>query len=113
MVIFENKYLDNMKKTLLITSFVIIAAASFVGFRQLASPSAAIADQESGLFIFHKCKPASEYKYLGTVKTKGMVPDKEFETILGILIKRAKEEFPSGNGLIMRDWDADVVEIPQ
>jgi hypothetical protein len=81
-----------------------------VGFKSSQDPAEAIAESEAGLLIFHKCKPKMEYEYLGTVKPSFVVPSKEFETILRILIKRAKEDYPNAAGLIVREWDADVIK---
>lgn len=100
-----------MKKTFTVLVTLAILGGTLVAFKAPSDPAAAIVDQQAGLYIFHKSKPAGESKYLGTVKCGGVVPAKDFETILGILIKRAKQDFPEGNALIVHEWDADVIKL--
>lgn len=100
-----------MKKVIL---FTFVASAIFlVGFRYLSNLGAATVDQEQGLYVFHKSKPASEYEYLGTVKTPGVVPNYKFETISDILIKRAKDNYPTANGIIIKEYEADVIRLKE
>ena len=99
-----------MKKSVFLFLFVAIAAMSF-GFAIVTSKGAAEVEQEQGLYLFIKSKPTTEYEFLGTVKTGAVVPNYKFETILDILLKRAKKDYPAGEAIIMRDYEADVIKF--
>ena len=101
-----------MKKTLIIV-LLAATALTFVGFRALTDHAAATVESQQGLLIFHMSKPAQEFEFLGTVKTPGIITNTKFETILDILLKRAKKEYPYGQGIIMRDFEADVIKFKE
>lgn len=100
-------------KKLLFSLLVVLSALTFVGFKAISNHASATVDSEQGLFLFVKSKPTEEYDFLGTVKTGAVIPNYKFETILDILIKRAKKDFPAGDGLIMRDYEADVIQFKE
>lgn len=92
----------------------LIAAGLFssLAFTPLLNLNEATVEQMQGLFIFHLSKPTAEYDYLGSVKPGAVVPSKEFSVLLKIMIKRAKEDFPLANGLIVHeDYTADAITL--
>jgi hypothetical protein len=98
-----------MKK--LVIPVILLLGLAFVGFKTLSDHSQATVDSEEGLLLFVKSKPTQEHDFLGTVQTGAVVPNYKFETILEILIKRAKKEYPDGQGLIVRGYEADVIKF--
>ena len=98
---FEKKI--TMKK-IIIGSLIGISLTSLVAFTVANyEPKKATGEVEQmeGLYIFTDSKPVLEYEYLGTVKaTFGM--DSQYQGVRDKLIKKAKKDFPSADGLIMQ-----------
>lgn len=99
-----------MKKVSIAILFLFLAL-TFVGFKAISNHSSATVDSEQGFYLFIKSKPTEEFEFLGTVTTGAVVPNYKFNTILDILLKRARKDFPDGDGLIVRDFEADVIKF--
>jgi len=95
-----------------VVALSIIAVATF-GFKALSQIGLAEVDQREGLHVFLLSKPVSKYDYLGTVKLPPIVPNNNMETLVGILIKRVKADYPTANGIIINDWKGDAIKIAE
>jgi hypothetical protein len=91
-----------MKSVLPIVS--ILALAALLAFRastyvpQLATAEVA---QKDGFYIFSDCKPVMPHDTLGTVEL-GFVSGTQYESIKNNLIKKGRQQYPTGNGLILQ-----------
>lgn len=93
---------------------IILGTAMCYSFSHVQNiePASATVEQEQGLYIFTHCKPVAAYDYIGTVKIKVTMsgsPDELFSKA----IKKAKKEFPTGDGIIFNaELDkADVIKF--
>lgn len=93
----------------------ILVLVVFASWKITTDKSAAKARQVEGLYIFSDCQPAGDYEVLGTVKRTGAVSFKsaQYESVRDILIKRAKQDYPMGEGLILdlRDGGTDKADV--
>lgn len=89
-------------------SFTALISAGVAEYA--VSKKTAEVNQESGLYIYTDCKPVKEYEYLGTVKVitfQGI-----YKEAIPLLIKKAKKEYPSAEGIIYIDSEkADVIKF--
>jgi len=106
-------------------SFLIIAALALITLVSANLPgdtdkSLGKVNQQQGYYLFTDCTPTAEYEYLGSVKNKiGMaelgVGNDDYETVKNRLIKKAKKDFPDGNGIIFNlakeNGEADVIKF--
>ncbi|MEO5681447.1 MAG: hypothetical protein ABIQ88_02335 [Chitinophagaceae bacterium] len=91
------------------------------GITQTIKSSAADVNQYQGVYIFTDCKPAREYKYLGSVKPKGRGWDlldansNQYTELRDRLIKAAKKQYPDCDGLILdlKDKAENVADAVQ
>ncbi len=92
-----------MKKIILgiIIGFSLTALVAFTAVIYEPKKATGEVEQMQGLYIFTDSKPVLEYEYLGTVTaTFGM--DSQYQGVRDKLIKKAKKDFPSADGLIMQ-----------
>lgn len=107
-----------MKKRSII-HFLPVALLLFTASLRLPtefSPAHAVVNQEQGLYIFVDSKPASEYEYLGTVKSNGLLGGPQYADVKKRLIAKVKKEYPKANGIILNfnnggSDSADAIEI--
>lgn len=68
----------------------------------LADNSLATVNQLQGLWVFTDCKPVAEYKYLGSVKTSGVISigSAQYQPVRDRLIKKLRHDYPDANGVI-------------
>jgi len=87
-----------MKKV--ISAILIFCAVGF-SVKHNSDKATATVNQVQGVYIFIDSKPISEYEYLGTVSTKGMVTSNpQYIVIRDKLISRIKKDWPSADGVI-------------
>lgn len=75
-------------------------------------------NQVQGFYIFVDSKPVQEYEYLGTVKSGLTFSSGQYQSIRDILVKKARKEYPLGNGIIFHFHDggtdkADIVKFKE
>lgn len=64
--------------------------------------STAEVEQLQGIYVFSDSKPVSEFQYLGTVKTTFFkLGSKEYQGIRNAMIRKAKEDYPTCDGIII------------
>jgi hypothetical protein len=91
----------------LVIGFAILSFTSPVNSKMEIKKASAEANQYQGVYVFTDSKPVSEYKYLGSVKPKGRGLDLiggntgSYSDIRDRLIKAAKKNYPSADGLIL------------
>ena len=85
--------------------FAILILALLASFTNIvtyeAKKSTADVEQFQGLYVFTNSKPVMEYDYLGTVKSTGMFQDANYVSVRDRLVKRAKKDFPTADGIIL------------
>lgn len=83
------------------TFFAGLLLASTLAFTAIYEPSKATAevDRIEGLYIFTNSLPVKEYEVLGTAKVT-FAGSGQYTAVREKLIKKAKKEYPEGNGLI-------------
>ncbi len=92
---------------------------SLVAFKSLSNKNLAEVNQVQGFFLFVDSKPVQEYEYLGTVKvTAWNVSSEQYQGVRDGLIKRARKEFPNGDGMIFNfnnggTDQADVIKFKE
>ena len=106
--------------------FTIIAVLSLITLISANLPGdvsngMAKVNQQQGVYLFADCTPVADYEYLGTVKNKvgmselGLGGNDDYETVKKRLIKKAKKEYPEGNGIIFdfskAKGQADVIKF--
>lgn len=64
-------------------------------------PGAAMVEAVDNVDVYHYSKPSARYEVLGTVKLPGIVSSERADKCLETLLKRAKKDFPSVQGLIV------------
>ncbi len=94
-----------------LTSLLALTVASYE-----PRSSTAEVDQIQGYCIFINAKPVKEYKYIGTVKSVMTLGSGQFQDVRDKLIRKAKKEYPEGDGLIFNFHDGgtdkcDVIKI--
>ncbi len=94
-----------------LTSLLALTVASYE-----PRNSTAEVDQIQGYCIFINAKPVKEYKYIGTVKSVMTLGSGQFQDVRDKLIRKAKKEYPEGDGLIFNFHDGgtdkcDVIKI--
>lgn len=98
-----------------IVALVAMVTCLYIAWKGPTDKSQARARQVQGLYIFTDCTPAGEYEVLGTIKRSGATSFKssQYESVRDILIDRAKEAYPAGEGLIMdlRTGGTDKAEV--
>lgn len=75
-------------------------------------------EQIQGFYVFIDSKPVQEYEYLGTVKSSMNLISSQYQSIRDALIKKARKEHPSGNGIIFHFSNggtdkADVIKFKE
>ena len=101
-----------MKKTFLI---IVIAACTVALTMPPVNKFESKAEEQNNILIFAYSKPVNQYNVLGVVKIKGIVISEKAPDVLEKLIKKAKSEFPSGEGIIINsEFDkAEVIKFNQ
>ena len=108
-----------MKKLLTIISAIALITLVSANLPGDIDKSMAKVNQTQGYYLFVDSTPVAEYEYLGTVKNKVGLSDLEgsddFIKVKKRLIKKAKKDFPEGNGLIFNientRGEADVIKF--
>ena len=105
------RVLSTFSVTLLIATVTLIA----VSWKGTTDKAAASARKIQGLYIFSDCTPVSDYQVLGTVSRNPAISFKssQYENIRDMLIKKAKDQYPMGEGLILdlRDGGTDKADV--
>lgn len=94
----------------LLWSGVQIGFIFFTAFKTPKNEISAKVEINQGYFIFHYCKPAEDYLYLGTEKIKISWSGKPAE-MLEIMIKKARKNYPESNGIIFTGQEMDQAQI--
>lgn len=89
-------YLTGLACGISLTALLAFTHAGFV-----PSPSTAQVKQMDGLYIFTDAEPVLPHDSLGMVEL-GFVTGTQYESIRSNLIKRAKDQFPEAQGLVMQ-----------
>lgn len=93
----------------------MIVCLAFVAWKTTTDKTAARARNVQGLYIFTDCQPVGEYEVLGTVTFAGTMRmgSTQYEAIRDKLIKRAKEDYPMGEGLVLdlRSGGTDKADV--
>jgi hypothetical protein len=101
-----------MKKS--ITPFLVgISVALLFAFAPKSmndSKGMALVDQEQGLYIFIRSKPAGDYKFLGKVNMPEIVWNGKPKEMMNIAVRRSRKQFPEANGIIFQSESFDKVE---
>ena len=87
----------------LIGFFIGISLSILLAFKvSNFSPNASTAEVNKieGYYIFTDSKPVMPYDSIGALEI-GFINDTQYESIRGNLIKKAKNKYPSADGLIM------------
>jgi hypothetical protein len=106
-----------MKKNLIIFSLIgtILLTLTSAAFKlSEINKTAATVEQNQNISIFSYSKPIAKYDIIGSVKVPTICSDKAGDR-LEILIKRAKKEFPSAEGLIINGFFgvAEVIKFKE
>ena len=90
-----------MRKIILGASigFCLSGLFAFTIMNYESKKSTSEVDQIQGFYIFAKSKPVKDFEYLGTVKGP-MIGNHEFDSLVELMIKNAKKEFPEANALV-------------
>ena len=78
---------------------MFLVAFTFINYEP--KKATAEVEQMQGLYIFTDSKPVLEYEYLGTVKA-AISMDGQYQGVRDKLIKKAKKDFPTADGLMMQ-----------
>lgn len=103
-----------MKKIILL----LIIFLNIVAFKTLNKKNLAEVEQMQGFYVFTDSKPVAEYDYLGTVKNSVSFSSGQYQSIRDILIKKARKEYPSGDGIILHFVNggtdkADIIKLKE
>jgi hypothetical protein len=94
-----------MKSITLLGLCFFISVISF-GQTQIKHTTATV-DQAEGILVFIQSTPQADYEVLGTVKKTGLVMTGKPKEMFRILLRRAKKDYPTCEGLIFDDIDMD------
>lgn len=91
---------------LLYSAMILVALAGaclFVAFTYVNENRCSLANakQIEGYYIFTDSEPLNSYEYLGTIKGQIASLSSQYTQVRSKLIKRAKNEFPKANGIIL------------
>lgn len=104
------------KRNLLLTFIAGAAIVSLFGFKMAydAKKNTAEVENVQGLYIFMSSKPVSDFEYLGTVDCPKIVKEKQYDYMMPLMVKRAKEKFPNCDAVIFKDnnvWVVDAIKF--
>lgn len=90
------------QKFALICGLVLIGSATLFSSFQAGETrkDIAVVNKIEGYYIFVESKPMADYEYLGTVESK-FARTPQFIDVRNALIKKAKEQYPRADGLLM------------
>jgi hypothetical protein len=93
----------------ILTPLLLFAALSLIlGFSTIQNQKGlATVDQEQGLYIFIRSKPAANYEFLGKLNMPEVVWGGKPKAIA---VRRAHKQFPNANGLIFQSENFGNVE---
>lgn len=102
----------SMKK-LILGIIIGISCTALIGAgieNYVVSKKTAEVDFKSGLYIFTDSKPVMDYEYLGTISV--MTWQGYYNQAIPLLLKKAKEKYPSADAIIYVDTEkADVIKF--
>lgn len=101
--------LATFSKIWLAFCFSAFIIAMITAFTFSADKSAAQAEQREGIYIFICSKPATGYDYLGSVKKSFAITGQPDE-MLNSMIKKAKKDFPTCQGIIFTSAAMDKAD---
>lgn len=93
--------------------FVAVLTSSFIR-TPVEDQAAAKVEQHDGLYVFMFSKPAAAYEVLGTIEKKGLVASGKPDEMLQLMIKKAKKDHPSAQGIIFTEvnmFKADCIKF--
>ena len=93
-------------------SLIIIAAIAMLSFVILSEKNNATVEQREGLYIFMLSKPTAEYNYMGSIDKKVSWSGKP-EEMLNTMVKKARKEYPSAQGIIFTSIAMDKADVIQ
>ncbi len=67
--------------------------------------------QNNGLYVFIEAAPVSDFEVLGTVKKTGLVWSGKAAEMVKIMTRRAKDDYPSAEGIIFDDLSLDHASV--
>ncbi|MFN6943756.1 MAG: hypothetical protein ACK4ND_02340 [Cytophagaceae bacterium] len=86
-----------------ITLIIFVFGFALLSFQGEKNRSLANVAKEDGYYIFIKSTPTVEYEVLGEVELNGIVKDKQFATLYGLLMKKVKKEYPKSDAILFDD----------
>ena len=95
---------------------VLVLLFAFTAAAKREVKGMAVADQEQGLFIFVRSKPAGNYKFLGKVNMPEVVWSGRPKEMMNIAIRRAARQYPEANGIIFQSDNfgkVDAVKVEE
>jgi len=101
-----------MKRTIAFFALGIVVASFFAFTTRSVNEvkGMAVVDQEQGIYIFIRSKPAANYKFLGKVNMPEVVWNGKPKEMMNIAIRRAARQFPEANGIIFQSENFGKVE---
>lgn len=78
-------------------SFTALIGAGVTEY--VVSKKTAEVNQQGGIYIYTDSKPVNEYVYLGKVKAV-LTLQGQYQEVIPVLVKKAKKEYPSAEGII-------------
>lgn len=102
-----------MKKAIctFLAGLLVAGAFSFKAMYDAKNNTAEV-EQYEGIYIFTDSKPVKETDYLGSVKVGMSLGSGQYTEIRDKLIKKAKKEYPTCQGIIihLKDGDTDKAD---
>jgi hypothetical protein len=97
---------------LIFICLLYLGLTGFIIHSYEAQKNEALVSKEEGICIFTDSKPTHETDYLGTVKIGFTMGSGSYKDIISKLIKKARKEYPSAEGIIFDGVDkADVIKF--
>ena len=73
--------------------------------------SKAIVTQREGIYIFIAATPEADFDVIGSVKVGAVVMSGKNDDLLNTLIKKARKEYPTAEGVMMNDVNFDHCDV--
>lgn len=105
--------MNNIKKLFAYAQMPVLALLMIIGYIMFSAmtpqnkKTLATVKQDHGLYVFIESSPVNDYETLGTVKKTGMVMSGGAKEMVKILCKRAKDDYPTAEGIIFDDLALD------
>jgi hypothetical protein len=94
-------------KPFYLLSIILLTSISSFCQTQVVKKDNATVEMAEGVYVFLQSRPVADYEVLGTVKKTGLVWSGKPKEMYRILLRRAKKDFPTCDGIIFEDIDMD------